>query len=152
MQNTPNRPRKGAKFLDVKVFIAALALAVTIGLWNLISAGNLQAAKANPDPVTAPPPQANAQDAQGFGAIPTLVPLVEVDTTALTASQTNVSNTTASGNQPAPALRAVTAPSQTIVQKSKPVFGQSQVVVVSGGGGSSSSGGSPAVATTKSSK
>ncbi len=150
MASTQSGSRKGSKFLDVKLFIAALALAVTIGLWNLISTSSFLDTQKKSDPQTAPPPQASGQDGQGFGAIPTLVPLVEVDASAVSAVSSNsspVSNNTAS--QPAAALRSVTAPEQTIVQKSKiTVDQQAQVVVV----GSSGGGGGGAVATTRSSK
>ena len=149
MPANPPGSRKGPKFLDVKVFIATLALAVTIGLWNLLSMSNLQVSKANPDPLNAPAPQASGQDAQGLGPIPTLVPLVEVDTSGSLAEQP-VSGGGSNANQPATALRSVTAPDQTIVQKAKPVFEQPQVVVVSGGSGGGSGG--AATVTTRSSK
>ena len=130
--------RGGSKLLDAKVFIAALAILVTLGFWNLFSNPNLLAVKTVTPQVQDPPTQQKSNDGQGFPPLPTLSPLVEV-----TIDQPVKA---ASGNGPQPAgqaapLRAVTAPDQTIVQKVKPVveIPSAPVVVTSGGSNHSAS-------------
>lgn len=139
MSPKPSGPRKGLKFLDVKLFIAVLALVVTIGVWNLLSTYNLQNFQASPDPLSAPPPQ-TSQASPELAPLPTLVALVPVDTTGTAAPQASA----ADRSKPATlTLRAVTAPDQSVVQKSNPVVQAQPSVVVVGGG---------AVATTRSSR
>ncbi len=159
VQNTRSSPHKKTRFLDTKIFIASLAVAVTVGLWNLLSNNAVQAEKVAPTPVVAPPPQPSSGEAQGltFPPLPTLVPLVNAP-----AQQPAVQQAAGSGQAPQTqvnsqpgALRSVTAPDQTIVQKSKPVFDQAVVTISGGGGGRSAGGGGSApapVTTTSSSK
>jgi len=42
--NPKNQPVK-AKYIDIKMLIAALAVAVTIGFWNLLSSNAIQMKK-----------------------------------------------------------------------------------------------------------
>jgi hypothetical protein len=143
MQTPHNNHNKGIKFLDTKVFIASLSIAVTVGLWNLFSNEAILAAKgkANPNQSPSQPP---ANEGQDLPPLPTLIPLV------------NGSNL--QGNGPAPVnqsqatiLRSVAAPDQVIVQKVKPVIDQ-PVLVVSGGGSGGGSSSPVAVTTTRSSR
>jgi len=147
----PNRPtpRKGQKFLDAKVFIVTLSLAITIGLWNLFSNNAIQTVQSAPGDMAAESSQPNA--AAGSPPLPTLVPLLEV----------NVSerNSAAAAGQPgqSTALRAVAVPTVQIVQKHAPIVGQTgQSVQASdngGGGGGGGGGSQPApVTSTRSSK
>ncbi len=141
MQTPRNTPKKGIKFLDAKVFIAASSIAVTVGLWNVFSHGALLDQIASQKPVQAAPADPSVAAGQGLPPLPTLVPLINVtaaqgsQAAALPAgqSQPNTSN-----------LRSVTAPDQVIVQKVKPVFEQTGGVVVIGGGGGGGGGGSSA--------
>ncbi len=137
MQSPHNRPRKGAKFLDVKVFIAAFSVAVTLGLWNLFSNNLVLAEKIVPTPVLTPPPSPSASSAQDLPPLPTLVPLI-----AVSSPQTNgVSpvNSAQPAGQNTP-LRVVSAPTQAIIQKYKPAVNQpNQPAQVANSGGSHSS-------------
>ncbi len=159
VQNTSSTPKKKTKFMDTKIFIASLAVAVTIGLWNLLSNDAVQADKAAPTPIVAPPPQPPAGESQGFPPrsagpqdglpfppLPTLVPLMDAPAQQANGQQAAgaVPAPQAQGNPQSGALRSVTAPDQAIVQKSKPVFDQGVVTIVNGGGGgrSASAGGS----------
>lgn len=140
----PQRPalRKGSKYLDTKLMIVTLSLAITIGLWNLFSSNevqNVQSASGAAAEAAQPPSEAGA----GSPPLPTLVPLVEVDTSTANAG------VPAAVGQSAP-LRAVAIPTQQIVQKHKPIIGQ-PVQASSGGGGGGSSQPAP-VTTTRSSK
>jgi hypothetical protein len=148
MQTSPrNTPQKGPKFLDTKVFIATLSIAVTVGMWNLFSNDALLAAKANANPDQSPsqPPADNGQD---FPPLPTLVPLTHVSAVQTQGSAVSNTNTIPNNAQPV-GLRSVAAPDQVIVQKVKPVFEQGGITSSSGGGGSSRP---SAVTTTKSSR
>jgi hypothetical protein len=155
MQTPRNAPRKGPKLLDMKVFITALAMAVTFGLWNLLSNNAVQADKAVPPAEVSNPPQNPSGVAQDLPPLPTLLPLAEMQVEQVSAAQ-NVA--AAQAPSQSASLRVVDAPKdQVIVQKSKPIVGSVAQVgntnTSSGGsGGSRSSGGSKPVATTKSSK
>jgi len=146
MQPTRNTPNKKAKFVDTKIFIASLSVAVTIGLWNLLANNAVQAEKAAPTVVETQPTQTNAVEAQGFPPLPTLVPLVDLSLPQ--SGSSSVMNQTQPNLQPN-ALRSVTAPDQVIVQKVKPVIDQPVVTISNGGGHSSKSG---SVTTTSSSR
>ncbi len=154
MQPTRNIPNKKIKFLDTKIFIASLAVASTIGLWNLLSNNAVQADKLSPTPIVTLPPQPPAYDAQGVPPLPTLIPLVE-GPLPQAAGSAQPAQLQVQQNAQIGSLRSVTAPDQTIVQKSKPVFEQGVVTIVNGGGGGGgrSAGGSPSApaATTSSS-
>jgi hypothetical protein len=147
MQPTRNTPNKKVKFLDMKVFIATLAFAIAVGLWNLLSNNAVQADKAAPPAVVTLPPQTPAGEAQGFPPLPTLVPLIDVSSSQpVSAPQTSQLQ---AGVQTG-SLRSVTAPDQTIVQKVKPQFDQA-VVTISGGGGGGGGSSRPAPVTSTSS-
>ncbi len=145
MQPGKTTPTKKIKFLDTKVFIATLSIAVTLGLWNLFSNEAVQAEKVSPTAVVNVPPQTPANAAQGYPPLPTLVPLAEISTQQLADGQTTNQGQESDQTN---GLRAVAVPTLTIVQKSKPVFEQSggvTVISVRGGGGGGS------VTTTRSS-
>lgn len=130
MQTSRAPQRKGIKFLDAKVFIAALSVAVTAGLWNLFSINAVQAELQETGPEDAYPPETPMVETQDMPALPTLVPLVKVepqpvDSPAVLALDNKPNNP--------PGLRSVTAPTQVVVQKVKPVFDQPQQVVDNGG-------------------
>ncbi len=151
MQPTRNAPNKKAKFIDTKIFIASLGVAVTVGLWNLLSNNAVQANKPSQTVVATQPAQTNAVDAQGFPPLPTLVPLIDISSPRLSgSSQANQTQAIPQVNS----LRSVTAPDQVIVQKVKPVIDQ-PVVTINGGGGHGGGGGgssSGSVTTTSSSR
>lgn len=143
MQPQRSAPRKGSKYLDTKMMIVTLSLAITIGLWNLFSSNavqNVQSASGSAAEAAQPPSEAGA----GSPPLPTLVPLVAVDT-----STANAGALVAVG-QSAP-LRAVAIPTQQIVQKHRPIVGQPVQASSGGGGGGGSSQPAP-VTTTRSSK
>ena len=162
MQPSHNAPRKGPKFLDTKVLIAALAVAITVGFWNLFSNNAFQSVIAAPAAAVTLPVQPAAGEGQDFPPLPTLVPLIDV-TTPITVNtrpitQAQSSNQMVSQVDPAQpksktALRAVIAPTQIIIQKG-PVMQQSVDTVGSSDSNSNSKGGgkSSKAATTKSSK
>ena len=158
MQPSHNTPLKGPKFLDTKVFIAALAVAITVGFWNLFSNNAFQPAVAAPTAITLPiqPETGNGQD---FPPLPTLVPLIDVSSSiavdAAPIPQGQSSNQVVAQEKPAQpkaktALRSVTVPTQVIIQKG-PIVQQS-VDTVSSSNGGGNSGGKKSSATTKSSK
>jgi hypothetical protein len=172
MQTNPrNKPTK-PKFIDIKLFIAALAVAVTIGFWNLLSNNAYASEKSSPSVVITLPPQAPSVAADNLPPLPTLVPLVDVTvpqvmpaSDAVNLSQPANSapgvDNAAAQSQPSTQLRVVGIPTQVIVQKAKPVFGDTITAASnntdssnssnsSGGGGSKSSKSSSS--TTKSSK
>ncbi len=149
VQSTRSTPNKKTKFLDTKIFIASLAVAVTIGLWNLLSNNAVQASEVAPTPVMALPPQPPAGEAQGFPPLPTLVPLV--DAPARPATGSGQTPQVLANAQPG-SLRSVTAPDQTIVQKSKPVFDQGMVTISGGRSAGSSSAPAPVTSTGSSKK
>lgn len=142
--------RKVSKFLDTKMLIASLSVAVTVGVWNLLANDAYVQAKNQPKPNVAPPPQSDPAQGAAEG-IPTIAPLAPVTIQP----QTGTNGAAQSASAPAAGaaagqLRSVTAPTQAVVQKVKPQFGQSvDVVVVNGGGGG---GGGGAAATTRSSR
>ena len=144
MQSPRPAPRKGSKYLDTKMMIVTLSLANTIGLWNLFSSNevqNVQSASGTAAEAAQPPSEAGA----GSPPPPTLVPLVEVDTSAANAGAP------AAVGQSAP-LRAVAIPTQQIVQKHKPIIGQPVQASNGGGGGGGGSSQPAPVTTTRSSK
>lgn len=128
--NTPQR--KPVKYLDAKVMIATLAVAVTIGLWNLFSVNAVRAEKAAPPALQAGPPDASAAQTQDLLPLPTLVPLVTLQDLPARAAPVEAGQ---AGQVPVQTgkLRSVTAPSVTIVQRNKPLV--DAPVVNSGGGG-----------------
>jgi hypothetical protein len=159
MPPSQNSPRKGIKFLDTKVFIAALSVAITIGLWNLFSNNAYKPVVDPPSAVTQPLPDNN--NGQDYPPLPTLVPLLDVtipvavDTVPIV-PQAQSNNLIVSQEQPAQpkaktSLRAVAVPTQVIVQKG-PIMSQVVEPSNSSGGGGSSGGGKKSAATTKSSK
>ncbi len=145
MQPPRSQPRKGPKFLEIKILIGTLAIAVTIGLWNLFSNNAFAPAKVAPSPQSATPPQPLAGVAEGFPVLPTLVPLYQVSSLPDPAGQP-VGQPAAAlqpAGQPA-ALREVAVPTQVIVQKFKPVVSGGFTSQPASGG---SGGGSPAPVT-----
>lgn len=148
-KQTQGNQRMRTKFLDIKLFIGALAAAVIIGFWNLFSHGIYQAEKAVPATVLSLPPQSPAYAAQGFPPLPTLAPLI-----SLNEGQANSLAVSGSEAQPAGQslpLRSVAIPSPQIVQRINPVI--VQPVIPGGGGSNQSDGGSSSpVTTTRSSK
>jgi hypothetical protein len=149
----PNRPapRKGSKFLDAKIFIVTLALAITIGFWNLFSNNAIQSAQSASGAAAAESGAPPADVAAGGPPLPTLVPLVNVSVSAADQSSA-ASSPQVSGNS-AP-LRAVAVPTQQIIQKHNPLISQPVQASSSGGdNGGGGGGGQPApVAQTRSSK
>ena len=162
LQPSHNTPRKGPKFLDTKVFIAAMSVAITVGFWNLFSNNAFQSVIAAPAAAVTLPVQPAAGEGQGFPPLPTLVPLIDVpspitvNTAPITQAQSS-DQVILQVDQAQPkrktALRAVTAPTQIIIQKG-PIVQQSVDTVGSSNSNSNSEGGgkSSPVATTKSSK
>jgi hypothetical protein len=121
---------KKTKFFDIKILIAALAVAVTVGFWNLFSSSAFTSEKTSPSVVVTLPPQPPSVAADNLPPLPTLVPLVDVTIPQLApGSQTiNVSQPdnqapAAAQSQPSTQLRVVGIPTQVVVQKKKPVFG-----------------------------
>jgi hypothetical protein len=160
LQPTHNTPRKGPKFLDTKVFIAALAVAITVGFWTLFSNNAFQPVEAAPAASITQPVQPDTDEGQDFPPLPTLVPLIDVTlpvtVNAAPVTQVQSSNQSLPQENPAQpkaktALRAVIAPTQVIIQKG-PIVQQSVDTVSSSNGGSNSGGGKKSSATTKSSK
>ncbi len=157
MPSPRKNPHKGIKFLDAKMMIASLSIAVTVGVWNLLANNAMLASQAAPNPTTSPPPDMPSGATDDLPALPTLIPLVtvapmRVNQPALIGSD---ANTAQDLSQPVTTgLKEVTAPTQVVVQKYKPVFDQPVLGNGGGGGGggSHSSGGSKAVTTTKSSR
>jgi hypothetical protein len=149
-QNRPN-PRKGVKFLDTKVLIAALSLAVTLGFWNLFSNQTIQNIKKSSAENQDAAQQPQTVEQSSFPPLPTISALVDVKTETIQQVTAQNAQQPAAGSAP---LRAVTAPEQKIVQKGAPVVDMGQpVVVVDSGGGNQPAGAAPApVTTTKSSK
>ncbi len=143
MQNTQNHhPRKGSKLVDAKLFIVALALAITIGLWNLLSNAAVQADKASATLSAPPPAQADAPAGQDLPPLPTLtslVPIATLDPQAASSGNVNVSDPPQTTS-----LRVVGIPTQVIVQKFSPQVNQP---VASGGGHSGGGKSSPVTST-----
>jgi len=134
MQPSRNNSNKKVKLLDAKVFIASLALAVTVGLWNVFSNNALQSEGISPASPVVAQPQSSTNTGEGFPPLPTLVPLADGPINE-TSAGTTIDQPAA--GQPVQ-LRSVAAPTLTIVQKGKPVFDQAGVVVVAGSNGSKS--------------
>jgi hypothetical protein len=128
----PTKPRKPVKFLDTKVLIVTLSTAVTIGMWNLFSHNALAVEKTQTDAL--PPQDSVSGETQGLAPLPTLIPLLEM--TNQQANPSMVSNQSDQGTVPA-SLRPVSAPSQVIVQKVKPVVDSGISNTTGGGGGKS---------------
>ena len=151
MQPTRPTPRKGAKFLDAKILIVTLSLAITIGFWNLFSNHAIQSAQSASGDNSAESAQPPANVSAGGPPLPTLVPLVDVtipDTNGAMAAPVQ------GGVQAAP-LRAVAVPTLEIVQKHNPIVGQAVQASSGnngGGGGGGGGGGQPPVTSTHSSK
>ena len=131
--NPKNKPLK-PKFIDIKLLIAALAVAVTIGFWNLLSNYAYSSEKSSPSVVVTLPPQPPSVAADNLPPLPTLVPLVDVtipqgmpgsDTANLSqpANPAPAVDNAAAQPQPSTQLRVVGIPTPAIVQKAKPVFG-----------------------------
>ena len=131
----PSRPtaRKPAKFLDAKIFIVTLSLAITIGFWNLFSNNAIQSAQSAPGDAAAESAQPPAYVSAGGPPLPTLVPLLDVPAADLQAASAAAPALVGQGTP----LRAVAVPTQQIVQKHNPIIGQ-PVQASSGGGGGSS--------------
>ncbi len=130
--NPKNKPGK-PKFIDIKILIAALAVAVTVGFWNLLSSNAYSAEKSSPSVVITLPPQSPSVAADNLPPLPTLVPLVDVtipqaglasDAVNLSqpGSQAPVVDNPAGQLQPSSQLRVVGVPTQVIIQKAKPVI------------------------------
>ena len=167
MQSNHNSKKDKPKFIDAKILIAALAVAVTIGFWNLFSNNAFAAEISSPSVVVTLPPQPPSVAADNLPPLPTLVPLVEV-TIPQVAQGSEAVNVSQPGNQTpinnnaagqlASPLRVVGIPTQVIVQKNKPVFGEvisaASSTDNSSGSSSSKSGksSSKSSSTTKSSK
>jgi len=166
MQSNPkNKPAK-PKFIDIKLFIAALAVAVTIGFWNLLSNNAYAAEKSSPSVVVTLPPQPPSVAADNLPPLPTLVPLVDVTIpqVMLASDAVNLSqpanpapavDNAASQPQPSIQLRVVGIPTQVIVQKAKPVFGDTITAAsnnTDSSNSSSSNSSKSSSSTTKSSK
>jgi|WetSurMetagenome_2_1015567.scaffolds.fasta_scaffold80522_2 hypothetical protein len=134
----PNLTHK-AKFIEAKLFIAALTLGITLGFWNLFSNQAIQADRLSPTAVVSLPVQQPAVAGLGLPPLPTLVPLADSSSQSFAAQPQALE-----GNAP---LRSVSLPTQVIVQKNMPVIDQAVVISAGGGGG-----GSSAVATTHSSR
>jgi hypothetical protein len=145
MQTQRASQNKGPKYLDTKVLIASLSIAVTVGLWNLFSN---EAVLANQTDETTGqnPSQTPASEGQDLPPLPTLVPPVDLSKVQGSESPTVVLQ---SQDQPV-GLRSVTAPDQVIVQKVKPVIEDDKPTFTSSGGGSSNQ--SPVTQTRSSGK
>jgi len=134
MQTNHNNKSEKPKFVDTKILIAALAVAVTVGFWNLFSNNAYSAEKSSPSVVVTLPPQPPSVAADNLPPLPTLVPLVDVTipqvapaSEAVNVSQpdSQVPGTDNAAAQPQPGapLRIVGIPTLAIVQQKKPVFG-----------------------------
>jgi hypothetical protein len=158
-------PRKGPKFLDAKVLIAALSVAITFGFWNLFSSNAIQANKTGPSVTLTLPPQPATDTSQDYPPLPTLVPLVEVNFEAQPQQVQApvqaggvvpvVNNAQPAAGKQAVTLRSVAVPTTVVVQKNKPQIGAVASSNTGGDSSSSSSGGggkSKPAAVTKSSK
>ena len=138
MQASRNNKHKAPKFLEVKLFIATMTIAVTMGLWNLLSNNAIQINKLTGDAAAAIPAQPPTGLVLDLPPMPTLVPVINIEmpkTSALVpADPVQPANNTAQTTQ----LRSVAIPTQTIIQQNAPVV-QSSVVIVSGGSGTKKS-------------
>jgi len=133
MQSNRNKKSEKPKFVDTKMLIAALAVAVTFGFWNLFSNNAYSAEKSSPSVVVTLPPQPPSVAADNLPPLPTLVPLVDVtipqvapasDTLSTQpGNQAPVSDNGIAQPQQTTPLRVVGVPTLVVVQKQKPVFG-----------------------------
>lgn len=78
MQSNHNHKSEKPKFFDTKLLITALAVAVTVGFWNLFSNNAYTAEKSSPSVVVTLPPQPPSVAADNLPPLPTLVPLIDV--------------------------------------------------------------------------
>jgi len=133
MQSNHNNKSEKHKFVDTKILIGALAIAVTVGFWNLFSNGAYAADKSSPSVVVTLLPQPPSVAADNLPPLPTLVSLVDVTipqvapgSTAMNVSQPDnqVPAANSSALQQSNTLRVVGIPTQVIIQKQKPVFGE----------------------------
>jgi hypothetical protein len=159
MQASRNNKHKSPKFVDLKLFIAALTVAITLGLWNLFSNNAVQADRLAPTVAVDVPAQPPVNVGQDLPPMPTLVPVLKiVPSTTNAQAPANPVQPASSSAQPGE-LRSVAIPTQTIIQRSAPVV-QSAIVVASGGtsgggggGGGRGGGSAPApVTSTQSSR
>lgn len=124
--------------MDAKIFIAVSSLAVTIGLWNVLS--NRAFTDQKPVQAAAGTSPVTASVEEDLPPIPTLVPLAD------SAGFQPQANTAAQASQNPGGLRSVTAPNEQIVQKNKIVV-DIQSPASSSGGSRSSSGPAPVTKT-----
>jgi hypothetical protein len=134
MQNNHHNKSEKPRFVDTKILITALAVAVTIGFWNLFSNNAYSAEKTSPSVIVTLPPQPPSVAADNLPPLPTLVPLVDVtisqvapasEAVNVSQSESQVPGTdnAAAKPQPGTPLRVVGIPTLAIVQQKKPVFG-----------------------------
>ena len=72
--NTPNKPAS-RNWNDIQMFLAALAMALTLGLWNLFAGPDRALAKEKAQPVSQPPQPISEQPTV---AAPTALPQVKI--------------------------------------------------------------------------
>ncbi len=156
-----NQPRKGQrpKFIEAKYLITALALAITVGFWDIFSIESYVSEESSPSAEITLPPQTPSTAADNLPPLPTLFPLVDVTNSQLTDTSGGkntlpVENLLPAQPQPTTQLRVVGVPTQTIVQKQKPLFGDQMVSSQNSdnGSGSNSSKGKKSKSTSKSSR
>jgi hypothetical protein len=160
MQASPKHKPAKPKLIDIKLLIAVLAVAVTVGFWNLLSNDAYSAEKSSPSVVVTLPPQPPSVAADNLPPLPTLVPLVDVTipqvipaSDAVNLSQP-ASQAPAAQPQSSTQLKVVGIPTQVIVQKKKPVFGDTVSAAsnsTDSSNSSNSSGGSKSKSSSKSS-
>ena len=152
MQPTHNNQSQKPRFIETKYLITVLAVAVTVGFWNLFSINAYSDEKSSPSVVVTLPPQPPTVGADILPPLPTLVPLVDVTIPQLTSGSQAI-NTSQPGGDQAPVvdnsvdqplqatpLRVVGIPTEVIVQKKKPVYGNQSVSASSTTNNSSNNG------------
>lgn len=72
-----NKP-KSKNWNDVQMVIAAVAIALSLGFWNMFSAPAKQDLANQADPVTAPPPTETPEPSPAPQVVPTLLPHVKI--------------------------------------------------------------------------
>jgi uncharacterized membrane protein YgcG len=72
--NSPNKPAS-RNWNDIQMLLAALAMALTLGLWNLFAGPDRALAKESAQPTELPPPQPVAEQPT---AAPTALPQVKI--------------------------------------------------------------------------
>ncbi len=72
--NTPNKPAP-RNWNDIQMFLAALSMALTLGLWNLFAGPDRALAKENIQPTEVPPQPVSEQPTV---AAPTALPQVKI--------------------------------------------------------------------------